>query len=73
VLIGTPPRCLSGGYHVRWNVAGQVYDGFGALEGNLLPVEWGSDTPVVYALAADGSLVGLWGGGAGDEALIPVR
>jgi hypothetical protein len=63
----------SGGYHVRWDVAGQVYDGFGALEGNLLPVEWGPDTPVVYALAADGSLVGLWGGGAGDEALIPVR
>jgi hypothetical protein len=63
----------AGGYHVRWNVAGQVYEGFGGLEANLFAVEWGADTPVVYALGADGSLVGLWGGGAGDEELIPAR
>ena len=59
------------GYQVRWRVGNQSYEGVGTLEGNLLTVEWGDATPVVYAVAADGRLAGLWGGGKGDEVLLP--
>ena len=31
-----------------------------SLTGNVLMVDWGLTTPVVYALADDGSLTGLW-------------
>jgi hypothetical protein len=58
-------------YHVSWNVGDSAYDGTGTLEGNLLTVEWGSATPVVYALADDGSLKGLWDAGLGEETLTP--
>jgi len=58
-------------YHVSWKVGGSAYEGTGTLEGNLLTVEWGSATPVVYALAGDGSLKGLWDAGLGEETLTP--
>jgi len=32
---------------------------------------WGSTTPIVYALADDGSLAGLWDSGHGEETLTP--
>ena len=41
------------------------------LAGNLLTMEWGSPTPVVYALGTDGSLTGLWDAGKGEETLTP--
>ena len=47
--------------------ASSAYEGTGKLEDNLLTVEWGSATPVVYALADDGSLKGLWDAGLGEE------
>jgi len=34
-------------------------------------VDWGGSTPVVYALAADGRLVGLWDGGLASETATP--
>lgn len=58
-------------YHVSWKVGDSAYEGTGKLEGNLLTVEWGSATPVVYALADDGSLKGLWDAGLGEETLTP--
>jgi len=58
-------------YHVSWKVGDSAYEGTGTLEGNLLTVEWGSATPVVYALADDGSLKGLWDAGLGEETLTP--
>jgi hypothetical protein len=58
-------------YHVSWKVGDSAYDGTGTLKGNLLTVEWGSATPVVYALADDGSLKGLWDAGLGEETLTP--
>jgi hypothetical protein len=58
-------------YNVSWKVGDSAYDGTGTLEGNLLTVEWGSATPVVYALADDGSLKGLWDAGLGEETLTP--
>lgn len=56
-------------YHLSWQVGSSSYEGNGKLAGNLLTVDWGSSTTVVYALAAGGSLTGLWG--AGEETLTP--
>jgi hypothetical protein len=38
-----------------------------------LVVDWGSSTPVVYAVGDDGTLKGLWEAGRGEETLMPVR
>lgn len=59
------------GYQLSWKVGDSSYEGSGQLEGNVLTVDWGSSTPVVYALAEDGSLAGLWAAGKGTETLTP--
>jgi len=43
----------------------------GKARANLLTVDWGSSTPVVYALGTDGGLTGLWDAGKGEETLTP--
>jgi hypothetical protein len=53
------------------DVGDSEYEGEGSFAGNLLTVNWGSTTPIVYALADDGSLTGLWDGGHGEETLTP--
>jgi hypothetical protein len=58
---------------IQWRVASKTYRGTGTLDGNVLTVDWGAQTPVVYALASDGSLRGLWSGGDGEEILTPMR
>ncbi len=58
-------------YHLSWEVGSSSYEGKGTLAGNLLTVDWGSSTPVVYALGPDGSLTGLWDAGEGEETLTP--
>jgi hypothetical protein len=60
-------------YQLRWTVGSTSYKGSGTLENNLLIVNWGSSTPVVYALAEDGSLSGLWEAGRGEETLTPAE
>ncbi|MCV0424486.1 MAG: caspase family protein [Roseibium sp.] len=52
-----------------WQVGADSYRGDGVLEGNVLTVDWGDTTPVVYALTGDGTLQGLWSGGRGSENL----
>jgi hypothetical protein len=59
------------GYHLSWEVGRSSYEGQGKLAGSLLTVDWGSSTPVVYALGTDGSLTGLWDAGKGEETLTP--
>jgi hypothetical protein len=61
----------SGSYYLQWRVGSSSYRGTGVLDGNLLTVDWGKPTPVIYALAADGSLKGLWDAGTGEETLVP--
>jgi hypothetical protein len=61
------------GYQLDWTVGKDTYKGAGMLDGNLLSVDWGSETPVVYAVADDGSLKGLWAAGTGEETLTPER
>jgi len=60
-------------YKLSWTIGGSSYQGTGTIAGNLLTVDWGSETPVVYALAADGRLTGLWSAGQGEETLTPAR
>jgi uncharacterized caspase-like protein len=60
-------------YRLGWRVGSSSYRGTGTLDGNLLTVDWGDPTPVVYALAADGTLTGLWDAGRGEEVLTPLR
>jgi len=61
------------GFAIDWTVGGKRYSGTGTLTGNVLTVDWGDATPVVYALASDGSLRGLWGNGNGEDVLTPAR
>lgn len=58
-------------YTLAWKVGSDSYRGVGELAGNVLTVDWGDTTPVVYALTEDGSLIGLWAGGRGAEHLHP--
>jgi Molybdopterin-binding domain of aldehyde dehydrogenase len=62
-----------GGYQLDWRVGSSGYRGSGTLVGNLLTVDWGSSTPVIYALGPDGRLTGLWEAGRGEEILTPER
>ena len=64
----------SGGrYGMEWTIESTSYRGAGTLDGNLHTVNLGGMTPVVYAIAADGRLNGLWDAGRGQETLIPDR
>jgi hypothetical protein len=58
-------------YSLHWKVGDSEYDGEGTFADNLLTVNWGSTTPIVYALADDGRLAGLWDSGHGEETLTP--
>jgi hypothetical protein len=60
-----------GRYHLDWRIGSSSYSGVGTLDKNLLTVDWGAATPVVYALSADGVLKGLWEAGQGEETLTP--
>ena len=63
----------SGQYVLDWIVGGSKYRGSGTLANNVLTVDWGNSSPVIYALNADGTLSGLWQSGAGEETLTPDR
>jgi hypothetical protein len=58
-------------YQLNWRVGSSSFQGSGRLQGNILTVDWGQTTPVVYALGSNGSLKGLWSAGQGEETLTP--
>ncbi len=58
-------------YRFDWRVGSQTYTGDGTMDGNVLVVNWGSTTPVIYAIAEDGTLNGLWDAGRAGEILTP--
>jgi hypothetical protein len=60
-------------YHFDWRVGRTAYRGSGTLDGNVLTVNWGGSTPVVYSVGSDGILRGLWDAGRGAEVLSPSR
>ncbi len=60
-------------YRFDWKVGTQSYHGDGTMDGNVLVVNWGSATPVIYAIAENGTLNGLWDAGRAGEILTPER
>jgi hypothetical protein len=58
-------------YRFDWKSGSQSYHGDGTMEGNVLVVNWGSTTPVIYAIAENGTLNGLWDAGRAGEILTP--
>ncbi len=56
-----------------WEIAGQSYSGQGHLQGSVLTIDWGSDTPVVYQVNPDGTLSGVWAGGKASEQLERIK
>ena len=60
-------------YRFDWRVGSSTYRGLGTLDGNVVVVDWGSATPVIYSVAADGTLHGLWDAGRAGEILTPTR
>jgi hypothetical protein len=61
-----------GRYALDWRVGSSAYKGTGTMTNNIPTVSWGSATPVIYALAADGTLKGLWEAGLGEETATPI-
>jgi uncharacterized protein YecT (DUF1311 family) len=57
-------------YRFEWQV-GASYVGTGTLKDGSISVDWGSDSPAIYKLNADGSLTGTWANGRGAEFLKP--
>jgi hypothetical protein len=51
----------------RWTVSGKTFSGTGTRDGNVVTVDWGSATPIVYALTEDGYMVAIYAGGRSIE------
>jgi hypothetical protein len=58
------------GYEFSWDV-GESYGGTGSLGKNILTVDWGQESPVIYTVKQGGRvLVGMWADGAATETLV---
>ena len=51
-----------------WKVGGKTFRGTGVRDGNLITVDWGGATPVVYALTEDNYMIAIYAGGRSIEA-----
>lgn len=51
----------------RWSVGGRTFTGTGIRDGNLITVDWGSATPIIYALTDDGYMVAIYAAGRSLE------
>jgi hypothetical protein len=64
-------------YTVTWTISNEKFSGSGSLSGDVLAVNWKTNTGVSgvvnYQVNEDGTLRGSWAEGAGAETLIPVR
>jgi hypothetical protein len=56
-----------GNLRFRWTIGGKIFEGTGIRDGNLITVDWGSATPIVYALTDDGYMVAIYSGGRSIE------
>lgn len=52
-----------------WRIGTDTYSGDGVVEGRVVTVDWGAETPVVYVVMPDGDLHGTWDDGRGLEKL----
>ena len=59
-------------YNFLWRISnGDTYTGRGRLSGDILTVDWGQASPVIYRVNLDGTLRGRWDNGRGIENLFP--
>jgi len=59
-------------YRFRWLIAnGDAFEGVGTRNGNIITVEWGQKSPVIYEIGNDDVLYGKWDNGRGTETLTP--
>ncbi len=56
---------------MSWSIGNDSYRGTGTLEGRVLSVDWGSDSPVIYVVMNSGELPGTRGDGTALEKLPP--
>ncbi|WP_425049283.1 hypothetical protein [Psychromarinibacter sp. S121] len=54
-----------------WFVGNDTFRGRGAIDGRLVAVDWGAESPVVYVVMPDGELHGTWDDGRALEKLTP--
>jgi formylglycine-generating enzyme required for sulfatase activity len=68
---GTAVITSEGGdtYSVVWQAAGNTCSGTGVLNGNVLTVDWGQSSPVIYHIGVDGVLRGIWDDGRASDIL----
>ncbi|MCL6286168.1 hypothetical protein M3P21_21990 [Ruegeria sp. 2012CJ41-6] len=55
----------------EWRIGTQVINGAGSVDGRVVTVDWGSDSPVMYVLMSDGELHGTWADGLALDKLTP--
>lgn len=56
---------------VSWTINGETNRGAGLIDGRVVVVDWGDETPVVYVVMPNGALHGTWADGTALEKLIP--
>ncbi len=61
---------LDGVANLTWAVGNRIYKGQGTFIGNVLVVNWGSSSPVLYTVDLQGNLAGTWDRGRASERLI---
>lgn len=54
-----------------WRIGNETYSGEGLIDGRIVAVNWGAETPVVYVVMPDGDLHGTWDDGYALERLSP--
>lgn len=54
---------------MAWRSGDRGYTGTGVIDGRVITVNWGADTPIFYVVMPDGSLHGTWADGAALEKL----
>ena len=62
---------MDGTVSMVWQVGSETYAGKGPRDGRIVTVDWGSDSPVVYLIMANGALHGTWANGLALEKLTP--
>ncbi len=59
-----------GDYSFAWNIGDSAFVGTGKLEGDVMTVDWGDSSPVIYQVQQDGKvLTGTWADGKATENL----
>lgn len=56
---------------INWTVSGQSFAGSGVRNGQVVVVNWGQPTPVVYVIMPNGALHGTWADGRALDRLVP--